>query len=73
MIDLNILIRSDSSFSIGIGHIMRDLILAKQYKNDNVIFATLNLVGNINHKITQAGYSLKILKTNDACSISSSY
>ena len=61
----NILIRADSSSIIGTGHIMRDLVLAKQYKNSHVIFATQNLDGNINQKIKESGYQLEILKSND--------
>jgi len=62
---MNILFRADSSSSIGTGHIMRDLVLAKQYPNDNVIFATQKLDGNINHKVLEAGYSLEILESNN--------
>ncbi len=59
-----ILFRADSSSTIGIGHIMRDLVLAKQYPNSQIIFATQDLVGNINHKIIEAEYQLEILNTN---------
>ena len=62
---MNVLIRADSSSYIGTGHIMRDLVLAKQYKNENIIFATQDLVGNINHKIIEAGYKIELLKSND--------
>ena len=62
---MNILIRADSSSYIGTGHIMRDLVLAKQYKNKNIIFATQDVVGNINHKIIEAGYKIELLKSND--------
>ena len=62
---MNILIRANSSSSIGTGHIMRDLVLAKQYKNENIIFATQDVVGNINHKIIEAGYKIELLKSND--------
>ena len=41
---MNILVRADSSSYIGTGHIMRDLVLAKQYLNENIIFATQDLV-----------------------------
>ncbi len=62
---MNILFRTDSSSQIGTGHIMRDLVLAKQYPNSNITFATRELDGNINHKIKEAGYKTGILKTND--------
>lgn len=62
---MNILFRSDSSATIGIGHIMRDLVLASQYHDDNIIFATQDLKGNINHKITEQGYLVKLLTSSD--------
>ena len=60
----NVLFRTNSSSSIGTGHIMRDLVLAKQYPNANIIFATQNLDGNINHKILESGYKIEILPNN---------
>ena len=62
--NMNILFRVDSSFTIGTGHIMRDLVLSSQYKNDNIIFATQNLSGNINYKVIESGYKVEILKSN---------
>lgn len=62
---MNILLRADSSSFIGTGHIMRNLVLVKQYSQDNIIFAVRELQGNINYKIDEAGYSKVILKTND--------
>ena len=61
----NILIRADSSSTFGTGHIMRDLVLAKNYSTSNITFATRSLKGNINNKITQNRYEIKILKSND--------
>jgi len=61
----NIFFRANSSSSIGTGHIMRDLVLAKQYPTATITFATQNLDGNINDKIREAGYKLKILNSND--------
>ena len=61
----NILFRTDSSSIIGTGHIMRDLVLAKQYKENNIIFATQNLQGNINHKIEEDAYEIVELNSND--------
>ena len=61
----NILIRADASASIGIGHIMRDLVLAKQFKEAKVIFATQELEGNINQKIKEEGFAVEILASND--------
>ncbi len=48
---VNILIRADSSSSIGVGHIMRDLVLAESFKGENIVFACQNLEGNIIEKI----------------------
>lgn len=61
---MNILFRADSSSQIGTGHIMRDLVLAKKYCDDKIIFASQELFGNINHKIIEEGYQLEILKDN---------
>ncbi len=61
----NILIRADSSATIGIGHIMRDLVLAKQFKDDSVIFSTRELEGNINQKIKDDGFEVDILNSDD--------
>ncbi|WP_419767666.1 UDP-2,4-diacetamido-2,4,6-trideoxy-beta-L-altropyranose hydrolase [Arcobacter sp.] len=61
----NILVRADSSSKIGIGHIMRDLALVERYFNSNITFACQELEGNINSKILDAGYELKILNSND--------
>jgi len=59
----NILFRADSSSKIGLGHIMRDLVLALQFKNSNITFASQNLVGNINDKILHEGYQVVLLKS----------
>jgi UDP-2,4-diacetamido-2,4,6-trideoxy-beta-L-altropyranose hydrolase len=56
------LIRADSSSTIGLGHIMRDLVLAKSLEGE-VLFACQNLKGNI---ISTIPYEVKILKSNDA-------
>ncbi|BBG65036.1 UDP-6-deoxy-AltdiNAc hydrolase [Hydrogenimonas sp.] len=60
-----VVVRADSSSTIGTGHIMRDLVLAKRdFCDSEVIFAVRNLPGNINHKIDEAGYE-KILLHSD--------
>lgn len=61
----NILFRADSSSTIGTGHIMRDLVLAEQFEDDNIIFATQVLPGNINHQIKEKNYKIEILNSND--------
>ena len=61
----NILVRADSSSKIGIGHIMRDLVLIKKFSNSNIIFACQNLKGNINQKILNFGFKVEVLKSND--------
>jgi len=59
---MNLLIRADSSSTIGLGHIMRDLVLAQQYSDDNVMFACQALSGNI---IDQIPYPVHLLSSND--------
>lgn len=61
---MNILIRVDSSFTIGTGHLMRCLVLAKRYTLDNITFAVKELDGNINYKIDSEGYKKIILKSS---------
>ena len=53
---MNILFRVDSASKIGLGHFMRCLALAEQYKQDSIIFATQNLSGNANYKIKEHDY-----------------
>ncbi|WP_457594224.1 UDP-2,4-diacetamido-2,4,6-trideoxy-beta-L-altropyranose hydrolase, partial [Hydrogenimonas sp.] len=60
----SVIIRADSSSAIGTGHIMRDLVLAEQFKDKKIIFATRKLPGNINHKIEEAGYEIAPLASN---------
>jgi len=59
---MNLLIRADSSSSIGLGHIMRDLVFAAQQSEDTVWFACQNLSGNI---IDHIPYPVHILDSND--------
>jgi UDP-2,4-diacetamido-2,4,6-trideoxy-beta-L-altropyranose hydrolase len=62
---MNILIRADSSSEIGLGHVMRDLVLAQKYKGDNITFACQNLDGNINQKVLDGGFGLEVLESNN--------
>ncbi len=69
---MKILIRADSSSSIGTGHIMRCLVLAKRdFSNDEVIFAVRDLDGNINQKIITQGFDIEILNSNDISELTS--
>jgi UDP-2,4-diacetamido-2,4,6-trideoxy-beta-L-altropyranose hydrolase len=43
---------------------MRDLVLAKQFQDANIIFAVQDLSGNINYKIKEAGYQVEMLQSN---------
>lgn len=68
----NILIRADSSHTIGTGHIMRDLVLAQQFPRDTIMFATQSLAGNINSYIHDKGYQILTLSspnTNELISL----
>ena len=56
--------RADSSSVIGTGHIMRDLVLARQYEDAHIIFAAQNLDGNINHRVEEAGYKVEVLNSS---------
>ena len=62
---MNILFRTDSSSTIGTGHIMRDLVLAQQFTDTNIIFATQNLPRNINYIIEEKGYQLEVLHSSE--------
>jgi UDP-2,4-diacetamido-2,4,6-trideoxy-beta-L-altropyranose hydrolase len=59
---MNLLIRADSSSSIGLGHIMRDVVFAAQHPQETVRFACQNLSGNI---IDQIPYPVDLLTSND--------
>lgn len=58
---MNLLIRADSSSQIGLGHIMRDLVLAQQYPNATITFACQDLIGNI---IDTIPYNVHILHSD---------
>ena len=59
---MNLLIRADSSSQIGLGHIMRDLVLAQRYPDANITFACQDLSG---HSMDRIPYPVHILKSND--------
>lgn len=61
---MQIFIRTDASISIGSGHVMRCLTLAKQLQKNNVIvkFICRNLEGNMNDYIAQQGFEVLILR-----------
>jgi UDP-2,4-diacetamido-2,4,6-trideoxy-beta-L-altropyranose hydrolase len=61
---MNIAFRVDSSSNIGLGHLMRCLVLAEQYKQYNVLFFSQDLNGNANKKIIDKGYKLVLLNDN---------
>jgi len=56
---MNILFRVDVSAEVGLGHLMRSLVLAKQYEKDHTIFfAIKEIKGSANKKIVDQGYQL---------------
>jgi spore coat polysaccharide biosynthesis predicted glycosyltransferase SpsG len=61
-----VIIRADSSSTIGTGHIMRDLVLAERaFADHRVVFVVRDLPGHIYHKVEAAGYSLAWLESDD--------
>lgn len=61
---MTILIRADSSSSIGLGHIKRDLVLAGKHCKEHVLFACCRLPGNAIHLIKEAGFPVHILASD---------
>ncbi|MFA6145475.1 MAG: UDP-2,4-diacetamido-2,4,6-trideoxy-beta-L-altropyranose hydrolase [Sulfurimonas sp.] len=59
---MNLLFRADSSSQIGLGHIIRDLVLAQRYPDANITFSCQDLSGHIMNKIP---YPVHILTSND--------
>lgn len=64
---MNILIRTDSSHNIGIGHVMRCLVLAETLRDQGhlVTFMCRELPGNINFHIESKRFSLISLPYNE--------
>lgn len=60
---MNLLLRADSSSTIGLGHIMRCLSLAQQHPNATIAFACQNLDGAL---LEQIPYPVHILNSNDS-------
>lgn len=59
-----VLFRSDSSSQIGLGHLMRDLVLAQEFNNAQITFASQELEGSANSQIIDANYKLLTLQTD---------
>jgi len=66
---LRILIHANSSKTIGLGHVMRSIVLAQRLQEQDyhveISFVVQNLGGNINHKILERGFALQLLKTDN--------
>ncbi len=59
----NIVFRVDYSHKIGLGHLMRCLVLAEQFKSANVIFACFHVSDS--SIITNLGYKIISLESNE--------
>ena len=60
-----LLIRCDASSTIGTGHLMRSLVLAKRLNAVNTVFAMRNLEGNLTDRVQQEGFDVSILQTDE--------
>lgn len=67
---MNVLIRSDASNTIGTGHVMRDIVLAKEFAAHSISFATRPLEGNLDALILRAGFQIHSLATNAVAELS---
>jgi len=61
---LKILIRCDATSKIGTGHLMRSLVLAGRFREDEVAFATRVLEGDLHSLIKKSGYKCHTLQNN---------
>ena len=55
---MNIFIKVDSSNTIGTGHIIRCLKLAKYFENHNIFFICKKFIGNLNKKVSENNFKL---------------
>ena len=55
---MNILIRCDASATIGLGHLMRDLVLAEQFPDDAISFASLEMDESLERSLPYPLYRL---------------
>lgn len=63
---MKVAIRVDSSTEVGSGHLMRCLALARALKDSSVdsAFVMRDHKGNLNHRVVEAGFSLRSLPLN---------
>jgi UDP-2,4-diacetamido-2,4,6-trideoxy-beta-L-altropyranose hydrolase len=69
----NILFRADSSASIGLGHIKRDIALASKIRDANIFFACQDMEGNIIHEIPYPVLMVESLETDELIAIIKQY
>jgi UDP-2,4-diacetamido-2,4,6-trideoxy-beta-L-altropyranose hydrolase/UDP-4-amino-4,6-dideoxy-N-acetyl-beta-L-altrosamine N-acetyltransferase len=65
----NILFRADSSSAIGLGHIKRDLVLAKRFEDAKITFACRRLEGDIVDEIPYDVVELKTMEKEELADI----